>query len=1046
MTSRWRRGVSTHWPKLVLVFVIFALMVWASHAYVSAMMRDQLRMAANQDLQAVEANVHTSLRGPEAVLVAAMVSLRALLNDGGSAGTLEYMTRFTRWLLANEENVSGFNGLYGWIDGEYVDGTGWIPPAGYAVRERPWYLAGMEAKGRLVMTAPYVDAMTRKAIVTYAQELRDDRDISRGVVAIDVLLARVAAYVTSVRLSEGGYSMLLSNDGIILAHDDGNLIGKPLRDLSADFALLEKELPHSGGVLERRVSDAAGRTLVVFFKRIYNGWYICMVASEAAYYGKLREMARGLILMGLSFALILALILLRLSLAQIGADEANRIKSLFLARMSHDIRTPMNAIIGISELILREPISQTVRAYAADVKQAGLNLLSLINDILDFSKIESGRMELRVAEYDLGSLIYNLVTIIRMRIAEAPVNFTVFVDSRLPAMLVGDESRIRQILLNLLSNAAKYTPKGEISLSVHGVEMGRDERHADDGGEDEIEIVCEVKDTGIGIRPEDLDRLFGDFTRVDTEANAGVEGTGLGLAIARNLALMMGGDVVVSSEYGKGSVFTARFRQKFRTPIRFAQVKDAAHKAVLIYEPRRKASEWIVRSLKNLGVHAQRVNSPEAFERALGERRFDFVFSWRFLTDAVTSEIEKRGLAAVPVALDAKAGEPLPPGARALALPAYALPLANLINDEPDKRHAAILETGARFTLPDVRALVVDDIDVNLRVAKGLLSRYEMRIDCALSGAEAIRLARKNHYDVIFMDHMMPQMDGIETTARLRALGGEFETLPIVALTANAVSGMREMFLSSGFSDFLSKPIEVGKLNDVLDRWIARERRVVPVRQDETQRAEAPLPPLPIAPVPGVDVALGLARIGGEVGDYVNMLAVFVRNAEERLAKLDPADPDLKTFAIHVHALKSAAANIGASDLSTAAAALEASGMADDRDAVAGRWDDFANSLKALNAGIRAALAVAEGAAGPAAETAPEAREIAARLKVDLRELNVDGIDASLERLRNVPLDPLWRERVTAIANMVLLARFDEAIAAIEALEGASSAQGQKRP
>jgi CheY-like chemotaxis protein/HPt (histidine-containing phosphotransfer) domain-containing protein len=706
----------------------------------------------------------------------------------------------------------------------------------------------------------------------------------------------------------------------------------------------------------------------------------------------------------------------------------------------------MNAIIGISELILREPVSRTVRAYAADVKQAGLNLLSLINDILDFSKIESGRMELHATEYDLGSLIYNLVTIIRMRIAEAPVNFTVFVDSRLPATLIGDETRIRQILLNLLSNAAKYTPKGEISLAVHGIEIGRDENHADENGEREIEIVCEVKDTGIGIKPEDLDKLFGDFTRVDAEANVGVEGTGLGLAIARNLARMMGGDVAVSSEYGKGSVFTARFRQKSRARTCFARVKDAAEKAVLVYEPRRKAADWIIRSLQNLGVYAERVNSPEAFERALGERRFGFVFSWRFLTDAVLSGLEKRGLAAVPVVLDAKASEPLPPGARALALPVYALPLANLLNDEPDKRHVAILETGARFILPDVRALVVDDIDVNLRVAKGLLSRYEMRIDCASSGAEAIRLARKNRYDIIFMDHMMPQMDGVEATARLRALGGEFATLPIVALTANAVSGMREMFLSSGFSDFLSKPIETGKLNEVLDRWIARERRVALARRDETQKAEAPPLSLPIAPIPGVDMALGLARIGGEVGSYMNMLAVFVRNAEERLAKLDPADPDLKTFAIHVHALKSAAANIGASAVSAAAAALEAAGMADDRAAVTERWDDFAHSLKALNTNIRAVLAASDAVAGPAAETAPEAREIAARLKEELRELNIDGVDAALERLRNVPLDPLWHERVTAIANMVLLARFDEAIAAIEALEGASPAQNQRQP
>jgi signal transduction histidine kinase/CheY-like chemotaxis protein len=1037
--SKWRQGIRTHWPKLVLVFVVFAFMIWASYAYVAMMMREQLRAAASQNLQTVEANIRTSLRGPESVLTAATVSLRTLLDDDSQARMLEYMVRFTRWLMIHEENVSGFNGLYGWIDGEYLDGTEWIPPPDYAAKARPWYVAGMKAGGRLAMTDPYVDAMTHEVIVTYAQELYDDRAESRGVVAIDVLLARVASYVTSVRLSQGGYSLLLANDGTILAHDDDHLVGKHLRDLSPDFASLEKELS-GDGVLERRVTDAAGRDSVVFFKRIYNGWHICTVASEASYYDDLQEMARVLILTGLSFALILAAILLRLSLAQIGADEANRIKSLFLARMSHDIRTPMNAIIGISELILREPVSQTVRAYTADVKQAGLNLLSLINDILDFSKIESGKMELNAGEYDLGSLIYNLVTIIKMRIAETPVNFSVFIDSRLPAMLIGDETRIRQILLNLLANAAKYTQKGEIGLSIHGIEIGRDRDGGD--GEREIEIVCEVNDTGIGIKPEDQRRLFGDFTRVDAEANVGVEGTGLGLAIARNLALIMGGDITVRSEYGQGSVFTARFRQKFRTRTRFARVERAAEIAVLFYEPRRKASDWIIRSLKDLGVYAERVNSPEAFENALGGRRYDFVFSWPFLADAVVSGLERHGLDAVPVILDVKPGESMPPGARALALPAYALLLANVLNDEPDRRHAAFLETGVRFTLPDVKALVVDDIDVNLRVARGLLSRYEMRIDCTLSGAEAIRLAQKNRYDIVFMDHMMPQMDGIEATARLRALGGEFETLPIVVLTANAVAGMREMFLASGFSDFLSKPIEVSKLNDLLERWIASERRVAHV---EAPGAETPPASVPIAPIPGVDVALGLARIGGNARDYLDMLAAFVRNAEERLEKLDPSEDGLKTFAINMHALKSAAANIGASSISATAAMLEAAGTAKDKIAVSEHWSGFADALRMLNANIRAALTEANAVTEPAAETAPEAREIVARLKAQLREIDIDGVDAALERLQRVPLDPLWRERTAAIANMVLLAQFDEAVAAIEALEAASPARSQKR-
>jgi signal transduction histidine kinase/CheY-like chemotaxis protein len=888
------------------------------------------------------------------------------------------------------------------------------------------------------MTEPYVDAMTNERVITYAQELLDHHNVSHGVVGIDVLLKPVADYVTSVRLSEGGYSMLLSNDGTLLAHNDPNMIGKHLRDLSSDFASLAAELADEDGIFERRVTDATGSTSVVFVKRLYNGWYICMVASEKAYYSKVRTMAQVLFLMGLTFALILAIILLRLCLAQISADEANRTKTLFLARMSHDIRTPMNAIVGISELILHEPISRSVRAYTADVKQAGLNLLSLINDILDFSKIESGKMELNEAEYDLCLLIHDLVVIIKMRIAEAPVNFDVFIDSQLPAMLIGDEARIRQILLNLLSNAAKYTQKGEISLSIKGREISS----GDDGGE--IEIICEVQDSGIGIKPEDLGKLFGEFKRLDPQANAGVEGTGLGLAIARNLALMMNGDIAVSSEYGKGSVFVAKFRQRFKARACFAQVKNAAEKAVLVYEPRRAISAgWIIKTLENLGVYAEWVTTPETFERALGKRHYDFVFSWSFLAKGVMSALARHGMNTVPVLLDVRTGEPVPSGACALMLPAYSLSVANVLNGGTDGRYFAASKIGIHFTLPDVKALVVDDIEVNLRVAKGLMSYYEMQIDCALSGAEAILLARRNRYDIIFMDHMMPQMDGIEAVARLRALGGEFENLPIVALTANAISGMREMFLSCGFTDFLSKPIEMSKLSDILERWIPKTRRLERLSEKEEQQARVEISSAssaPIAPISGVDMALGLSRIGGKVEDYVEMLAAFVRDTEERLEKFDLSD--IKTFVIHVHAFKAAAANVGASDVSAAAAALEAAGMANDKAAIAEHWDDFAASLKALNANIRAALQeTQEATVGLAAQSTLEEREILIHLKTAIRDLDIDGMDTALERLQRVPLDLHWREQVAAIANMVLLARFDEALEVIEVLETASSLQ-----
>ncbi|GHU06637.1 hypothetical protein FACS1894158_13710 [Betaproteobacteria bacterium] len=1040
MKGAWRQGFLTQWPKIALVFLMFVLMALMSNAYVSSIMRDQLHNTANQSLLTIEANIRSNLSGSEAILASVVASLRVYLDDDNGSQTLPYMVRFTRLMSRNKQqalhglrgNSSGFNNLYGWIDGEYREGRMRRSYGDFVPDDHPWYLLAKANNGQSVMLHPYMDAMTHEMIVTYAQEIFDFQSKSRGVVSIDVSLDPVISYVASIPLPEGVHSMLVSNDGSILAHQNKEMIGKQLRDIFSDSALLSKELSDRFIVSERHILDADGNAIVVYSKRIYNDWYIYMIASEDIYYNKVQTMAYVLILIGLAFATFLSIIFVRLSLAQINADESSRSKSQFLARMSHEIRTPMNAIIGITELILHEPVSKAVRSYTMDVKQAGLNLLSLINDILDFSKIESGKMELIEAEYNLSSLIHDIVTIIKVRIAEMPVNFSVFVDSQLPAVLIGDETRVRQILLNLLSNAAKYTPKGEISLSIegHGISTG------DDGGE--IIIACKVQDSGIGIKPEDIKKLFNEFERVDTQANVHVEGTGLGLVITRNLALMMGGDIAVQSEFGKGSVFTVRIRQKFKAQNRFAQVDNAVEKTVLVYESRRKiAAGWLIKTLENLDVRAQYVDTPEAFESALGESHYDFVFSWSFLAEEVANALARHGLNTVSVVLDAKTSDSIPLGAHALMLPAYSLSVSNVLNGETDTRHFADQETGPRFKLPDVKVLVVDDIEVNLRVAKGLLSYYEIQIDCALSGATAIQMAARNHYDLIFMDHMMPQMDGIEATARLRALGGENETLPIVALTANAISGMREMFLASGFSDFLSKPIEVAKLNDILERWIPKERRVE-YRVEGTVQTGAGTAFIP--PITGVDVILGLSRIGGKAKDYMELLAIFVNNTEERLKKLDPSD--LMTFSIHVHAIKSAAANIGATDVSAVAAILEHAGKANDQAAVAGHWDDFVASLKTLNANIRIALQkTQEMTTEPATQTAPEAHEILSHLKAAIHELDIGGADTALERLQQIPLDLHWRGQVAAIANMILLARFDDAIVVIEALETSSSEQ-----
>jgi signal transduction histidine kinase/CheY-like chemotaxis protein len=514
------------------------------------------------------------------------------------------------------------------------------------------------------------------------------------------------------------------------------------------------------------------------------------------------------------------------------AKRASLAKSDFLASMSHEIRTPMNAIMGMVELILRKDVSADVYADALGIKHAGANLLAIINDILDFSKIESGKMELAAAEYRLDSLINDCISIIRVRLTEKPLLFIVDVDSALPNELRGDEIRIRQILINLLSNAVKFTQSGYIALRVSAsfpVERGS---NRDPGS---VTLNFAIEDTGLGIKAEDMDKLFSDFTRFDSHRNRGIEGTGLGLAISRQLSRLMGGDITVQSVYGEGSIFTAILPQKIVNSTPIAIVDSPAEKFSLVFETRQALANSFAYSLQNMGIAVQIVTGEDAFfrelEKPLTGKMYPYVFVPAAFVKKTADFIKARGISTSLVAV-LDLGDPVPPGdQRNLSLPVFTVSLANVFNGPPEELRREKSHT--KFVAPDAWILVVDDNRTNLVVVKGLLSPYRMNITLCSSGRDAVALAQQNHYDIIFMDHMMPGMDGVESTAAIRALEGDwFRDIPIVALTANAVAGMREEYLSKGFSDFVSKPIEIPKLEEVMDRWIPQEKRRQAVQEE----------------------------------------------------------------------------------------------------------------------------------------------------------------------------------------------------------------------
>jgi signal transduction histidine kinase/CheY-like chemotaxis protein len=618
----------------------------------------------------------------------------------------------------------------------------------------------------------------------------------------------------------------------------------------------------------------------------------------------------GIQIISVLFVLLSGLLcLLGYRRAALRADAANRSKSTFLARMSHEIRTPMNAIIGMSELVRREYGKPKALEYISGIKNAGAGLLAIINDILDFSQIESGSLMLNPAPYQTASMLNDVLTIIRIRLSEKSLKLVVAAAPDIPGSMIGDERRVKQILLNLLSNAVKYTDNGFIKFSAGAERIN----------ENTVQLTFVVEDSGIGIKSEDLPKLFGEFIRVDEKRNVNIEGTGLGLVITRSLCRTMEGDISVQSQYGQGSIFTAVLRQE--------------------------VTDW----------------------QAMGE----------------LSEIAAK------------------------------------FEDQQ----------GATFIAPQAEVLVVDDFHSNLLVAEGLLAPYGMRVFTCLSAPEAIQLVRTRSFDLVLMDHMMPEMDGVEAIHTIRALPGKrFQDLPVIALTANAVSGMREMFLENGFNDFISKPIEVGKLDAVLQKWLPESKRL-PARRNVW---ENPLPALPLqAPLPeivGVDAAAGLARIGGSQERYRDLLSVFCRDVEAGFSLLaqEPDETSLPAFTTLVHALKSAGANIGAEELSQSAALLEMAAREGDMSVLSDRLPYFRTELAGLTVRIRAALEAAPSGDNPN-PGAEEIEKTLLSLRTAMEAKDFDAVDAALARLQTLPLDSTSRAAVSELADFILIADFAQA-------------------
>ncbi len=608
---------------------------------------------------------------------------------------------------------------------------------------------------------------------------------------------------------------------------------------------------------------------------------------------------------------------------------SSQAKSNFLANMSHEIRTPLNAILGMSEIVLRESAGRSTEEYAVEIKNASENLLNIINDILDISKIESGKLEIINIDYAIASLINDIISITKIRLEEKPILFTTYVDKDLPRNLFGDEIRIKQVLINLLSNAIKFTKSGNIHLNA-----------TCEIREDVAELIFSVTDTGMGIRESDMKRLFMQFERVDTKRNRNIEGTGLGLAITKQLCEMMGGSISVESELGVGTTFTATMIQKINDyqPL----VSPPEKQRVLLYEARELYAKSIKMSIESLGSHCTVcTNQSELFD-SLNNQIFDHLF---------TPAVHLQKMLDLKRTLDRKfnivlmtdlGDSTMYKNVQSVSLPFNCIHLSDIFSDT-NLSGANTKETNF-FTAPTAKILVVDDNQVNLMVAKGLMAPYKFNVETALNGKLAVDLIKENHYDVVFMDHMMPVMDGIDATAEIRKQKGDYyKNLPIIALTANALVGARELFVKEGMNDFLAKPIEIKKLHDILLTWIPKEKI-----QNTTEHVSENNDSIDNSlHIKGVDTKYGIGLIGGKLSDYLDVLSIFYNDGLTKMDAINSyfANEDLRGFGIEVHALKSAAHSIGAFDVSEKAKCLEDASAKEDWEYIKLHTNEFLQAL-----------------------------------------------------------------------------------------------------
>lgn len=715
--------------------------------------------------------------------------------------------------------------------------------------------------------------------------------------------------------------------------------------------------------------------------------------------------------------------------AKLRAEEANESKSNFLSNMSHEIRTPMNAIVGMTEILLRSDLSEQDRGYLMNIKNSGASLLTIINDILDFSKIESGKLEIIEEEYEPMSILSDLSMIFLNRIGDKPIELIFDIDKDLPNRLYGDSIRIRQVIINIANNAIKFTEAGYVRLTIKMTRMAE---------ADMVDLAISIRDSGQGIKPDDLKKLFGSFQQVDTKKNRNKEGTGLGLAISKQLVENMGGQIGVRSEYGKGSEFYFNIPQRVVGSQIAAVIKEEA----IVHEPMvvsgLMGDQRLLEQMKHM-AEGYGLRYVDCYQARDNGDKVDFFFVDEGVYRDLKENIEKHFVAngtELSVLQNPMRENVWNEQVTVVNKPLYTLNFCQVINHETT---AVFVETDnvMNFVAPQAQILIVDDNEMNLKVARGLLQPLQMNIDTASSGKQAIEMVQEKRYHIVFMDHMMPVMDGVETTQNIRKLADEYiQNMPIIALTANAVMGAREIFKEAGMNDFVAKPIELKDICSKIRAWLPNEL-VHKLSAPAAVQEQIPQQELPV--IEGLNVAEGVKN-SGSLELFTNLLGDFYKLIDLKSTKIEKclADGMIRDYTIEVHALKNTARMIGALELSELFYKMEQCGNAEDIETIARENP----AVMELYRSYKPILEPYGKANEQEKKEVPRAKIIEAldRINAAMDSFDLDGADAALSELEEYrlpeALGPYMEELRAFVADVAMEDVMNTGKKMIEVLEG----------